>query len=180
MDENNYDEFGHYIGPELPEINSDDDYDEEENENSSQSEKNENMNNNNNENDENIIIPESENQKQLFSKISAENNYAVVLHEDKKFYPSAEEVFPDVENLVMEEDAQPITEPIIPPPKKYTFDIYEKEIPTTSFNFDFLSSLMNYPSLVRNEIIKRQTEESYQKNLCKDIDVIISASKLLI
>ncbi|MCQ2816374.1 MAG: 116 kDa U5 small nuclear ribonucleoprotein component [archaeon] len=151
MDEKNYDEFGHYIGPELPEINSDD-YDEDSNENSSQIDQNENQNENINPNEQNVpnsemVIEENQN---LFSKISAENSYAVTLHEDKKFYPSADEVFPGVENLVMEEDSQPITEPIIPPPKKNTFDLYEKEIPTTSFNFDFLSSLMNYPSLIRN------------------------------
>lgn len=34
---------------------------------------------------------------------------AVVLHEDKKYYPSAEEMYGEgVETLVMEEDAQPL------------------------------------------------------------------------
>ena len=34
---------------------------------------------------------------------------AVVLHEDKKYYPTAEEVFGvETETLVMEEDAQPL------------------------------------------------------------------------
>lgn len=34
----------------------------------------------------------------------------VVLHEDKKYYPSAVEVYgPDVETIVQEEDAQPLT-----------------------------------------------------------------------
>lgn len=34
---------------------------------------------------------------------------AVVLHEDKKYYPSAEEVYgAETETLVMEEDAQPL------------------------------------------------------------------------
>jgi U5 small nuclear ribonucleoprotein component len=34
----------------------------------------------------------------------------VVLHEDKKYYPTAEEVYgPEVETLVQEEDAQPLT-----------------------------------------------------------------------
>lgn len=34
---------------------------------------------------------------------------AIVLHEDKKYYPTAEEVYgPDTETLVMEEDAQPL------------------------------------------------------------------------
>lgn len=41
---------------------------------------------------------------------------AVVLHEDKKWYPSAVEVYgADVETLVEEEDAQPLTEPIVKP-----------------------------------------------------------------
>src|SRR5690606_35877599 len=41
---------------------------------------------------------------------------AIVLHEDKDYYPSADEVYgPDVETLVQEEDTQPITVPIIPP-----------------------------------------------------------------
>ena len=35
---------------------------------------------------------------------------AVVLHEDKKYYPTAEEIYgPDVETIVHEEDAQPLT-----------------------------------------------------------------------
>ena len=34
---------------------------------------------------------------------------AVVLHEDKKYYPTAEEVYgKETETLVMEEDAQPL------------------------------------------------------------------------
>ena len=33
-----------------------------------------------------------------------------VLHEDKKYYPTAEEVYgPDVETIVHEEDTQPLT-----------------------------------------------------------------------
>jgi hypothetical protein len=43
---------------------------------------------------------------------------AVVLHEDKKYYPTAEEIYgAEVETLVMEEDAQPLEVPIIAPVK---------------------------------------------------------------
>ena len=36
----------------------------------------------------------------------------VVLHEDKKYYPTAEEVYgPEVETIVQEEDTQPLTGP---------------------------------------------------------------------
>lgn len=38
-----------------------------------------------------------------------EEESAIVLHEDKKYYPTAEEVFgAETETLVMEEDAQPL------------------------------------------------------------------------
>ena len=44
---------------------------------------------------------------------------AIVLAEDKKYYPSAEEVYGEgTETLVMDEDAQPLEEPIIAPVKK--------------------------------------------------------------
>ena len=39
---------------------------------------------------------------------------AIVLHEDKKYYPTPGEVFgPDVETITHEEDTQPLTKPII-------------------------------------------------------------------
>ena len=54
---------------------------------------------------------------------------AVVLHEDKKYYPSALEVYgPEVETLVQEEDAQPLTEPIIAPVRKNKFQHVENEL----------------------------------------------------
>ena len=38
-----------------------------------------------------------------------EPDTSIVLHEDKKYYPTAEETYgPDTETLVMEEDAQPL------------------------------------------------------------------------
>lgn len=38
------------------------------------------------------------------------HGHQVVLHEDKRYYPEAEQIFgPDVETLVMDEDAQPLT-----------------------------------------------------------------------
>lgn len=41
---------------------------------------------------------------------------AIVLHEDKKYYPSAEEVYgSDVEAVVEEEDQQTLAEPIVKP-----------------------------------------------------------------
>ena len=117
MDEN-YDEFGNYIGPDMPEINAEDDemessqnqninqqasinitnskysFNEEENsdEEDSSDEKTE----------KNPNIPGIEiNPNQI---ISEENNYKVTLNEEKELYKDADELFPEAENLVMEED----------------------------------------------------------------------------
>eukprot|EP00965_Chrysotila_dentata_P005273 173232-Pleurochrysis_carterae.AAC.1 len=51
----------------------------------------------------------------------------VVLHEDKKYYPTAMEVYgEEVETTVQEEDTQPITQPIVAPIKPKDYDIVEK------------------------------------------------------
>lgn len=54
----------------------------------------------------------------------SELSQAVVLHEDKKYYPTAKEVYgADVETIVQEEDTQPLTEPIVKPVKKKKFQV---------------------------------------------------------
>ncbi len=60
---------------------------------------------------------------------------AVILHEDKQYYPSASDVYgPDVETMVQEEDAQPLTEPIIAPVKVRKWTVEEKDMPETRFD----------------------------------------------
>ena len=79
---------------------------------------------------------------------------AVVLHEDKKYYPDASEVYGEgVETLVQEEDAQPITQPIIEPVKVRKFAIEEEDLPETRFEREFMMNLMNFPEMVRNVAI---------------------------
>jgi hypothetical protein len=79
---------------------------------------------------------------------------AVVLHEDKKYYPTADEVFgPDVETLVMDEDAQPLEVPIIAPIKTKQLESLEGEPVKTRFTNEFLATLMANPELVRNVAI---------------------------
>ncbi|KAG6894780.1 hypothetical protein C0992_004722, partial [Termitomyces sp. T32_za158] len=57
---------------------------------------------------------------------------AVILHEDKQYYPSASEVYgPGVETMVQEEDAQPLSEPIIAPVKVRKWTVEEKDMPET-------------------------------------------------
>ena len=60
---------------------------------------------------------------------------AVILHEDKQYYPSASDVYGEgVETLVQEEDAQPLTEPIIAPVKVRKWTVEEKGMPETRFD----------------------------------------------
>lgn len=76
---------------------------------------------------------------------------AVVLHEDKKYYPSAEEIYgPEVETLVMEEDAQPLEVPIVAPVKAKKFETLESEPVKTHYSNEFMATLMANPELVRN------------------------------
>ncbi|KAI9760059.1 MAG: erg10, acetyl-CoA C-acetyltransferase [Chaenotheca gracillima] len=76
---------------------------------------------------------------------------AVVLHEDKQYYPTAQQVYgPDVETLVQEEDAQPLTQPIIAPIVKKKFTIQEADLPAVNFSREFMTDLMGFPDQIRN------------------------------
>eukprot|EP00743_Colponemidia_sp_Colp-15_P002126 GILK01002308.1.p1 GENE.GILK01002308.1~~GILK01002308.1.p1 ORF type:complete len:1002 (+),score=162.07 GILK01002308.1:66-3008(+) len=134
MDENLYDEFGNYIGPEIDEERDQDEWlqDLEEAEESRQRP------------DEEMAEASPDDDEDEVTET------AIVLQEDKKYYPDAEELYPDAETLVEEEDTQPITEPIIAPVKTKNFDLLEKELPKTSFSFDYLASLTRKPELIRN------------------------------
>ena len=96
MDVDLYDEFGNYIGPEL-------DSDEEEEEDDDDDFPDQDQDVNGFEEEDGGVGEEEEVASQ-----------AVVLHEDKQYYPSAADVYgPEVETIVQEEDAQPLTQPII-------------------------------------------------------------------
>lgn len=126
-----YDEFGNYIGPEL---DSDDDDEED-----SDDEREEHGDREYGDDDDEMEQDDDHNEMQ------------VVLHEDKKYYPTAEEVYgPEVETIVQEEDNQPLTEPIIAPVKKKKFAMTEQDLPATSYNMEFLADLMDTPELIRN------------------------------
>jgi U5 small nuclear ribonucleoprotein component len=83
-------------------------------------------------------------------ELSENQETAIVLHEDKKFYPEADEVYPNAETLVMEEDSQPLEEPIIASVKVKTFSQAEKDVPKTTYAPEFMAGLMKTPQLVRN------------------------------
>ena len=133
-----YDEFGNYIGPDL---------DSEEEDDGPQIE--------DDEDDE-----ESGDDEEGGGGVGGDEEMAdddggddgrIVLHEDKKYYSTALEVYgEDVETTVQEEDSQPITQPIIAPVKAKDFDFVEKKIPKTVYKPAFLQSLMAHANLVRN------------------------------
>lgn len=76
---------------------------------------------------------------------------AVILHEDKQYYPTAQQVYgADVETMVQEEDLQPLTQPIIAPIQQKKFVVQEADLPPVYFSRDFMTDLMNFPEQIRN------------------------------
>lgn len=102
--------------------------------------------------EEGNILP----QRQLIRVDEGPSN-AVVLHEDKQYYPSATEIYgEDVETMVQEEDAQALSVPIIEPVKIRRFAVQEEGLPETRFDRSFLTGLMGFPDMVRNVAIVGQ------------------------
>ncbi|KAG7401355.1 U5 small nuclear ribonucleoprotein component [Phytophthora boehmeriae] len=146
MDESLYDEFGNYIGPEL-QSSGDEDSSESESEAEAPSD---------NESDEDEAqrreVDDAGRQVDALALHGGhlEDDNAIVLHEDKQYYPDANEVYGDAETLVMEEDAQTIETPIIEPVKTKSFSVLEQKVPATTYSTQFLTSLMDHPQLIRH------------------------------
>ena len=69
----------------------------------------------------------------------ADTQMQVVLHEDKRYYPSSAEVFgPDVETIVHEEDTQALTIPLIAPIKRKKFQMKEQQLPETVYDIELV------------------------------------------
>jgi U5 small nuclear ribonucleoprotein component len=76
---------------------------------------------------------------------------AVILHEDKQYYPTAQQVYgPDVETMVQEEDAQPLTQPIIAPVTQKKFQVEETDLPPVFYSREFMTDLLSFPDQIRN------------------------------
>jgi len=134
-----YDEFGNYVGPEL----SDGSGSEGEEEDSGAA----------SEGDAEMEAAEAAADRRmgLADEDAGPSGMQVVLHEDKKYYPSADEVYGEgTETLLMDEDAQPIEEPIVKPVKEVKFHVHYAEPPETHVSPDFLAGLMSNPELIRN------------------------------
>ncbi|KAJ2685567.1 hypothetical protein IWW39_004193 [Coemansia spiralis] len=143
MDASDYDEFGNYIGPELASSSDEQEEEEESNYDAVPEEV-----------DEESDREDSGGYSELTAMARRMDiaHTQVVLHEDKKYYPDADEVFgPGVEALVQEEDTQPLTEPIIAPIKVRKFQVDQEDgLPETTYTKEFLVDLLTYPSMVRN------------------------------
>ena len=115
MELNYYDEFGNYIGPELG-LDSEND--------SSLS-------------DDEAVEGIEQGACTSNSMVTLDHDYpekttsSIVLHEDKKYYPDAGDVYGEAEVLVMEEDHQPIEKPIIQPVEVKSFSVLESDLPQT-------------------------------------------------
>ena len=136
MDQDLYDEFGNYIGPELESEEEDEslngDYAGESDEDNEQQD------------------GEREDHPQQQQQLMEYDENRIVLHEDKKYYPTAEEIYgSDVEIVVQEEDTQALTQPIIDPVKKSKFS-YKLNLPQTTYDLEFMTDLMDNTSLIRN------------------------------
>lgn len=76
---------------------------------------------------------------------------AVILQEDKQYYPSASQVYgEDVETMVQEEDAQPLSVPIIAPVEQKKFQVQEADLPPVYYSREFMTDLLSFPEGIRN------------------------------
>ncbi|XP_074272763.1 110 kDa U5 small nuclear ribonucleoprotein component CLO-like [Silene latifolia] len=142
MDDSLYDEFGNYIGPEIDSDNdslsSDNDIPEDDNSPAPSAANGGLISAHGGDND-----GEDDGDTEMFDN-------QIVLAEDKKYYPTAEEVYgEDVETLVMDEDELPLETPIIKPVKARNFELGVKDS-STYVSTQFLLGLMGNPNLVRN------------------------------
>ena len=84
-------------------------------------------------------------------QIDGQPSNAVVLHEDKQYYPTAHQLYgEEVETLVQEEDAQPLSVPIIASVEKKKFQVQEADLPPVYYSREFMSDLLSFPEGIRN------------------------------
>ena len=126
-----YDEFGNYIGPmeETGEFRND----LVDNEIDVRADTEQHLNDNDFYNNDGYI----NNYNQMVTSNSSATQ--VVLNEDKKYFPSAMEIYGEsVQVMVEDEDAQALTEPIIAPIKEILVDsvVGEKNVPIFKYSLE--------------------------------------------
>lgn len=84
-----------------------------------------------------MFSPQDEDREDVDEEMG--ESQAVVLHEDKRYYPTAVEVFgADVETVVQEEDNQALSVPLIAPIKKKKFQLKEQDLPNTVYSMEWV------------------------------------------
>ena len=137
-----YDEFGNYIGPDLDSGDEDDAAPEIESGDEDEDSGDEDAAPNGHLGDGDAEMEDGD-----------DEDTRIVLHEDKKYYPTAIEVYgEEVETTVQEEDSQPITQPIVAPIKPKDYDLVEKSIPATVYSQEFFTSLMPHEVLAYKKL----------------------------
>eukprot|EP00613_Pedinella_sp_CCMP2098_P038485 CAMPEP_0171804652 /NCGR_PEP_ID=MMETSP0991-20121206/74235_1 /TAXON_ID=483369 /ORGANISM="non described non described, Strain CCMP2098" /LENGTH=997 /DNA_ID=CAMNT_0012417059 /DNA_START=82 /DNA_END=3073 /DNA_ORIENTATION=- len=133
MDQELYDEFGNYIGPDMDDSEEEGSEDEEEEEDDEEERE-----------QQGPAGPEG-----MADDVDASEGQ-IVLHEDKNYYPGAEEVYPGVNTVILDEDAQDLSEPILKPVKPKVFSVLESEVPELTVDPEFVQGLLESPQLCRN------------------------------
>lgn len=143
MDESLYDEFGNYIGPEIESDQESDGVEAEDEDLPDKRAEEEDAS-------DGEDAPGGISNGWMTTTNDIDMDNQIVLAEDKKYYPTAEEVYgEEVETLVMDEDEQPLEQPIIKPVRNVKFELGVKDS-STYVSTQFLLGLMSNPSLVRN------------------------------
>ncbi|KAJ2855194.1 hypothetical protein GGI22_004222 [Coemansia erecta] len=154
MDELNYDEFGNYIGPDLG-SSSDEESEPGYGSESEQREAEAMMDTDQEDQEDQAEAQQPMAMVRRVDAAATQQRSQIVLHEDKKYYPEASEVFgPGVETLVQEEDTQALTEPIIAPIKERKFQVSEEQgLPETTYSKEFMVDMLGCPAMTRNIVV---------------------------
>eukprot|EP00939_MAST-03C_sp_MAST-3C-sp1_P001799 g1799.t1 len=140
-EEDLYDEFGNYIGPSLSD--EEDDGTDEGNEEEEEEEEEEDLFGFK---EEDVDIST----KAGIGERGGDEETSIVLHEDKQYYPEADDVYPGVETVFMDEDDMPITEPIIKPIKTKSFSVLADVKSQLKYSPEYMGGLAENPQLIRN------------------------------
>ena len=117
-----YDEFGNYIGPELDDSSDDDSSDDDSDDDDDEQTRPDGARENDADDDRSVVSGIDDNAMVVADESLTTGTYtadpanAIVLHEDKEHYPSAEDTFGEgVRTAVLDEDAMDLDQPIVEP-----------------------------------------------------------------
>lgn len=144
MDQDLYDEFGNYIGPDL---DSDSDSDPGADAQASTAKRD----------SEDVDGGSARDGANPDAEVEGTASNAIVLAEDKQLYPSASEAFgADIEALYQEEDTQRISQPLVAPEVVKVTAVSEsaESAPSAKYDVEYLASaVLPTPELCRNVVL---------------------------